>query len=1261
MKKPTDFVEGCRNSVLARQDLTDDITMLIVEELLNAGVVVKMEAPNGYRIYALNKNKIHISLNVSKVTCGLCGINTFVSENNSSFMEGARCIRSKCGGQMHVMDNDAIDYYGRLYSNGDMVRIRAKEHTGLLKRNDREALENEFKQNDSKNIPWKSNLLSCTPTLEMGIDIGDLSTIVLCSVPPTQAQFLQRAGRAGRHDGNSLAVVVANTKPHDLYYYTEPMEMIQGIVEPPKVFLRASAVLERQFVAYCMDSWVRKGLEEKAIPRRIGICLNKLVERPIDIYPFNFLNFVQNNLSSLIRTFIQLFQKSDDGLDEASISDLNLFAKGKGIHESPMHLKILEAFESLNKQRDSIKENIKELKKLKKEKEGLPNDISYEEEIKEIRAEIVGLMNVVRNINNKNIFNFLSDEGLLPNYAFPEAGIQLKAVLYRKEENAEASEKRRKKYQKMLFEYNRSASTALSEFAPANSFYVDGKKLNINKIDLSTAKSAKWRLCPNCSHAEEVTHINDGAACPKCGSLGWADEGQVRTMLRVKMVYSNMPYNKVFINDDSDDRKTVFYCKQMLVDIDEEKDIWKAYQMNNDEFPFGYEFVKKATLREINFGESDITGERMTVGGAEDVRKGFKVCKYCGAIIGNSNREKEKHSFTCRARNGNLNGESYEECLFLYREFETEVLRILVPATTFSLTEKRKESFIAAFMLGMKEFFGNVDHLRATMSEEPIPDVDARKQYLVIYDSVPGGTGYLKQLVQNDHAMIEVLEKALYVLENCPCNDDRLKDGCYHCLYAYRQSYNIGQISRDEAKKVLKQILQGKENVEVIEKLSQIPTNSLFESELERKFISALESIKYNGGTIKTSKTMVNNKEGYSLMVGEAVWEIELQVLLDERFDVSVKSRADFIIWPKKNTGTAKPVVIFTDGFQFHKDKVADDTLKREAIRRSGQFRLWILSWKDVQSVFKALGEYATPTLKPFKYPYGQEMYQKVLDNENVNGFDIAKNSQMELLLNYLEGEEVESIFKTHSKAIAFSLLEPAKMESRLAYEKWESVVRNVVEDIQNETFGYQFMETLIGEWSPGNHREILKMYSAVDIREAQEEIPPVPKVITVLDDREEARTDKYEADWNGFWQFFNIMQFSPDFLAICTNGIEQLTYSLLPIENQKVGTDSLRVDGLNEEWKDIFDFELEVESLEMANKLMNLNSIIPTEIGYELVDEDNEVIAEAEMAWEEQRIVFLISEQDSYIKAFADNGWKVFLADESIPDEILKEVVHNE
>ena len=133
-----------------------------------------------------------------------------------------------------------------------------------------------------------------------------------------------------------------------------------------------------------------------------------------------------------------------------------------------------------------------------------------------------------------------------------------------------------------------------------------------------------------------------------------------------------------------------------------------------------------------------------------------------------------------------------------------------------------------------------MDHLRATVSEVPVPDADYRKQYLVIYDSVPGGTGYLKQLMHEKNALIEIFEKALQVMENCSCKEDPQKDGCYHCLFAYRQNQQIGNISRSAAIRMLKSILSGKDNIEKIIKLNDIPVNPLFDSELEQRFMEAI-------------------------------------------------------------------------------------------------------------------------------------------------------------------------------------------------------------------------------------------------------------------------------------------------------------------------------------------------------------------------------------------------------------------------------------
>ena len=1226
------WIEACCTEIMIGESFFGAISEFILEEAVKLNIISMVPASASYKIYGLNKQHVFITDDVVSFRCNKCGTLYSVSAANAELWLGAPCQRITCGGCLEKYERDEINYYGRLYNTGDIARVNAREHTGLLERSNREQLESDFKRNKATQAFWDPNVLSCTPTLEMGIDIGDLSTVVLCSMPPAQSQFLQRVGRAGRKDGNALTLAIANARPHDLYFYAEPMDMIAGSVTPPKIFLRASAVLERQFVAFCMDSWVKKGIPATAIPDKVGVILKKLESRPEEMFPFNFLNYVQSTLSRQLNSFMQMFAAY---LDESAREELQVFARGTTADNSPMYIKILDAFEDLKKQQNALRASVAALKVIIKDLENKPQDSSYDEEIKELKSEEAALLTVLQEIGKKNIFNFLSDEGLLPNYAFPEAGIILRAVLYRKESEEAATKK--KKYEKMVYEYSRSASSAISEFAPNNSFYVDGRKLTIDQIDLTTAQTARWRLCPNCSHAQIEETGRNTSACPQCGSPAWADSGQVRTMLKVQMVYSNMDYTKSLINDESDDRNNVFYCKQLLVDVDEDHDISSAYRMDNEDFPFGYEFVRKATLREINFGESDMTGEKLSVSGIEEVRKGFRICKYCGKI--QAEHGKANHSFACKSRkmSTQMQSDAYEECLFLYREFNTEILRLLVPATTMDSSSVKMESFVAAFMLGMKEYFGNVDHLRATVSEVPVHDADYRKQYLVIYDSVPGGTGYLKQLMHEENALIEIFEKALHVMEDCSCKEDTQKDGCYHCLYAYRQSQQIGSISRNAAIRMLKSILSGKDNIQRIEKINNIPVNPLFDSELEQRF---MEAIRTKVGAANVSDTIRNGKHSYYVKMNDVAWEIEPQVLLGAANGVAVPCKPDFVFWPV-SAQNHKPVAVFTDGFLYHKDIVADDTIKREAIRRSGNFRVWALSFKDVQCVFVPQGEYCTETLDADKMTSGKSMYRNMLKKYKADVIEPAKLTSFDLLLEYLKLPKAEEIFKAQAYAYALSLLEPSLMKNNLAFNEWKAAVESINEQVHFTEADFAFPGTVYGSWLPRKSNNHLTIYSGIVAAALQSEGDAT--VCAVLEDEKNNRTEKYEQEWNGFWRFFNMLQFSNVFMAVSSTGINNMDYLSLPVHVHEVEDMAASSSVAISEWDAIIEI-IDDDAKAFVDLLKDTGIPVPDEdnIGYDVAGTNGAVIATVEIAWPDRKIAFLTEEQSEYRENLEQQGWKI-------------------
>ena len=130
------------------------------------------------------------------------------------------------------------------------------------------AYENQFKA--SADDPQAPNVLVATPTLEMGIDIGDLSTVMLASLPRSVASYLQRVGRAGRLTGSALNLAFVSGRGEQLPRLGDPLSVINGEVRPPATYLDAEEILRRQYVASVADRLARsRGCASPGItPRR---------------------------------------------------------------------------------------------------------------------------------------------------------------------------------------------------------------------------------------------------------------------------------------------------------------------------------------------------------------------------------------------------------------------------------------------------------------------------------------------------------------------------------------------------------------------------------------------------------------------------------------------------------------------------------------------------------------------------------------------------------------------------------------------------------------------------------------------------------------------------------------------------------------------------------------------------------------------------------------------------------------------------------
>src|SRR5699024_11114647 len=116
-------------------------------------------------------------------------------------LDGANCLLVGCAGTLQA-GTAARNFYHDLSPIAHMPRNVARRHSSTLDTDDRKACEDGFKRGSDD--PSAPNVLVATPTLEMGIDIGDLSTVMLGALPETVASYVQRVGRAGRLTGNAL-------------------------------------------------------------------------------------------------------------------------------------------------------------------------------------------------------------------------------------------------------------------------------------------------------------------------------------------------------------------------------------------------------------------------------------------------------------------------------------------------------------------------------------------------------------------------------------------------------------------------------------------------------------------------------------------------------------------------------------------------------------------------------------------------------------------------------------------------------------------------------------------------------------------------------------------------------------------------------------------------------------------------------------------------------------------------------------------------
>ena len=705
--------------------------------------------PNLEGVYQVNGDALRLHPNTGVARCKNCR-RTITRE-----VPHGLCPAWRCDGKLEWVREDLDDYNLQLLDQAYGM-LRPDEHTAMVPHEHRERLENWFK-GDSNAV----NCLVCTPTLELGIDIGRLDSVLMRNVPPLPANYWQRAGRAGRRHRMAVNMTYCRPVSHDRAYFAEPPKLLGGRIDPPAFNLRNEVMVAKHAhstVIAALHGYGRDPQRSETERREIREVLGTCLPRRVSPYLFEGENvrqerfgvgplreLVRQNGSDLADKVRSVFNQ---GWPEADSDVVTPEVLSGHVERFTDELELV-----VTRLRRRLRWAMDQIKRLNvvRERQGT---LSGEDEalfrrcgrlVARLKGQDAGRSHAEGH-DSSITFSVLAAEGFLPGYGLESGYVVAWAEIPFWLDGA------------MDFALPRTPATALREYVPGNLIYANGHRFAARRFHRDFSDEyVEMPVYEVSAEHEAVKQTSAGVSA----SLG----GEILPAMAVCDV--DLAHNSHI----SDDEELRFQLGVAVHGLE------LGQHAGGTAYRWGDRHLllrRGVRMRLVNVGVSEAIKGRKSFG--------YPVCTICGQSVSPLSSEAQHESF--RDSHEKRCGRKPDRIGF-YTDIAADTLSL--PECT---NATQAYSVLEALRIGATRILDmHMEDLQILV----IGEIGNEVVHGLLWDPMPGGSGLLEHLHKR---FAEVMEVAQEVVAGCP---GACESSCIDCLQTFRNSYYHNRLNRTVA------------------------------------------------------------------------------------------------------------------------------------------------------------------------------------------------------------------------------------------------------------------------------------------------------------------------------------------------------------------------------------------------------------------------------------------------------------------------------